>query len=292
MNTTPMETATSQHGFKSSMIKLVKSIYRPIISWRGKWRLDRLIVQGFPKSLRAPVLFLFDEKLSAEDQEKLDKIEKIRAQIASRGNETVPVYQSPDTDLAGGVAPGQTKDRTFERIAYITSIQPKWGSFLYLCALHSQAKTILELGGCAGISGSYMASSQWCERFITIEGSSELAELAESSLSQVADNASVINQLFDDALDQLLPTLESGLDMVHIDGQHEKVATLHYFERVIPYLNSGAIVVFDDIRWSQGMWDAWQEIRQRKGLVCSITLQRSGLCVWEGGQREGKVFEI
>lgn len=272
--------------------KKIKLIYRQIASWRARQRFNQLIANGLPEFLHPPLLFLLDGKLSTEHQEKLDKIEKVRAGIANRGSETVSVYQSPDTDPEKGVTPGQMKDRTFERIAYLTSIKPRWGTFLYLCALHSRAKTILELGGCAGISGCFMASSQYCENFITIEGSPDLAELANNSLNQVVDNATVINLLFDEALDDLLPSLKSGLDMVHIDGQHEKMATLHYFERVIPFLNSGALVIFDDIRWSSGMWEAWQQIRHRKGLALSITMERSGLCVWEGGETEGSAFEF
>jgi len=84
-----------------------------------------------------------------------------------------------------------------------------------------------------------MASSQYCKRFITIEGSTQLAQLARFNLGKLVDNATVINCLFNDGMDKLFPTLESGLDMVHIDGQHEKMATLHYFERVIPHLNRG-----------------------------------------------------
>jgi predicted O-methyltransferase YrrM len=168
------------------------------------------------------------------------------------------------------------------RIAQVTSVHPYWGMFLYLCASAVGAETILELGSCAGISGCYVASGTHCRRFITVEGSPELARLAEANIRQVASHAEVVNALFDDALDAILPTLGKGLDMAYIDGQHEKRSTLHYFKRLVPHLSSGAVVVFDDIQWSPDMWEAWQELSRWPGVSHAINVGRFGVCVWDG----------
>jgi predicted O-methyltransferase YrrM len=123
---------------------------------------------------------------------------------------------------------------------------------------------------------------------MTVEGSSELAELAKTHLRRIVRNFEVVNASFNDALDRILPTLRYGLDMVYIDGDKEKNALWHYLARVAPYLNSGSVVVFDDIYWSSEMWEAWEAIRRWKGFSHAITAGRFGVCVWTGDGVEPK----
>lgn len=42
---------------------------------------------------------------------------------------------------------------------------------------------------------------------------------------------------------------QNGVDLAYIDGDHEKVATIRYFERIKPHLNPDAVVIFGDISW-------------------------------------------
>src|SRR6185312_4343070 len=112
----------------------------------------------------------------------------------------------------------------------------------------------LELGACAGISAIYLSSAPQMKSLITVEGSAPLAGLAAESL-QPFSHARVVNALFDDAIDAELPGVK--LDLAYIDGHHEKVATIHYFNKIRPYLQPGAVVIFDDVSWSRDMREAW-----------------------------------
>ena len=98
--------------------------------------------------------------------------------------------------------------------------------------------------------------------------------------------------MFDDALDQWLPRLSGRLDLVHIDGQHERGSTLHYFERLKPRLHSGALVIFDDIHWSDDMRQVWREIATARGVSHSINVGRYGLCVWSGTAEPPRVHDF
>jgi predicted O-methyltransferase YrrM len=162
------------------------------------------------------------------------------------------------------------------------SVNGEWGTFLYLCSRSFRARTILELGGCVGISGCYLASSEYCERFVTVEALPNLAALAQDNVRQVSDRAEVVNALFDDALDKILPGLAGGIDLAYIDGHHKYEPTLHYFGRLEPHLNEGALVVFDDIHLSEGMWRAWQELSRRAGFSHALSAGRFGVCLWDG----------
>ncbi|HWW76844.1 MAG TPA: class I SAM-dependent methyltransferase, partial [Pyrinomonadaceae bacterium] len=151
-----------------------------------------------------------------------------------------------------------------------------------LCSRSFRARTVLELGGCAGISGCYLASSEHCERFVTVEASPNLAALARDNIRQVSDRAEVVNALFDDALDEILPGLAGGIDLAFIDGHHKYETTLHYFGRLEPHLSKSALVVFDDIHLSEGMWRAWRELRRRAGFSHTVSAGRFGVCLWDG----------
>jgi len=210
-------------------------------------------------------------------------VELIRA-----GNQIVSVYPSPEPQPEGSgqtdqkrPIPGAIDRSTLAYIAEVASISRYWGSFLHLCASSAQARTILELGGCAGISGSYLASAPLCQRFVTVEGSPDLAKLAGRHINQVAaGQCEVRNALFDDALDALLPGFGTALDFAYIDGQHERAATIHYLKRITPALHPGSIVIFDDVMWSRDMESAWQEISATDGVSAAVLLGRLGVIVW------------
>ena len=150
---------------------------------------------------------------------------------------------------------------------------------LHLCAREFKAAAILELGSCAGISGSYLALAPACRRLVTIEASRALASLAERTLSQVSPRGEVHNGFVEDVLPKVLPTFENGIDLAFIDARHERQATLSYWLELRPFLNDRAVIVFDDIRWSRGMWKAWNTVRQQAGLSCTLDLGRLGICL-------------
>lgn len=245
---------------------LAQTIYRGFIPWAGRHWLERSLMKNLPQALRSPLSYLLTKKINPEDQLIAGQIETIRQNVLSQHQ-----HQEAHLLSSDGTLP-------FEWIVNIASVPQYWGLFLYLCASAYQAKTILELGGCLGISGCYLASAKSCKRFVTIEASAELASIAERNLLQVARNFQVFNASFDDVLPQLLPTFEEGLDLAFIDGHHQGDATIHYFEQIRPYLHPGSLIIFDDIRWNRDMWQAWQKICQRPGMGFAIDLGRFGLC--------------
>lgn len=265
----------------------------------AKKKLEQILADDLLKRFREPLSFLITNQVSEENQQLVDKVERLRSQLFANSEKLVGVHQSPEYDslkftssVETRLQPTPLRQIPLSRIATNTSIHRYWGTFLYLCANAAGARTILELGSCGGISGSYLASGKSCERFITVEGSPDLAPIAEGNIRQITNRCEVMNTSFDTALDKIFETLESGLDLVYIDGQHEKDATLHYFERVIPHLNKGAVVLFDDIYWSEGMTDAWNEVGRWKGCARAVDLGRLGLCVWGGGAAQPKRYSF
>lgn len=276
--------------------KVILDLLRLIVlymnaSSRRKY-LDSVINQGLDYRLIPVLEYILLNKLSDTDKMRVRRIEQVRSALAARGGrEKVEIFYSPKPGSAGNLDQavnrpqhGEKKHFSIEWIANLTSKYKYWGTILYLFSNYFEAKTILELGACAGISGAYMLSGEHCRRFITIEASRELASLAEDTLGKLnhKKSSTVLNCLFDDGLDLIIKQGNNMFDMVYIDGHHEKVATLHYFNRIVPLLNIDSLIVFDDIYWSDDMYEAWKIIRNRSGFSLCVDLGEFGLCVWNG----------
>jgi predicted O-methyltransferase YrrM len=265
-----------------------------LASWVGRRQYLKMLEDDLPNPLRSPIEFLLSGELEPNDEQVSARIEALRSELAERQNEYMTVLSGGRFDNDGSHLFPQagTLNRSLAQIACESSVLPRWGMFLYLCAKATCAKIILELGSSAGISGCYLASARTCERFITVEGASGLAQLAETNLNGIARNVEVVNASFDDALDRIIPTLRHGVDLVFMDGDKQKSSLCRTFERVAGHLNRGAVVVFDDIHWSPEMWQAWQVLRRWRGFSHTISAGRFGVCFWTGDRVEPKTFDL
>ncbi|MFY8189892.1 MAG: class I SAM-dependent methyltransferase, partial [Bacteroidia bacterium] len=74
----------------------------------------------------------------------------------------------------------------------------------------------------------------------------------------------------------ILQKLQS-IDLLFIDGNHSYEATLRYFNLCKPYLHNDSLLIFDDIYWSKGMTNAWEEIKADPMVKVSVDLFFIGL---------------
>jgi hypothetical protein len=65
----------------------------------------------------------------------------------------------------------------------------------------------------------------------------------------------------------------------NIDGHHEKVATIHYFNKIRPFLKPGAVVMFDDVSWSRDMREAWEHLSRQFAFSHAMDLGVIGICI-------------
>lgn len=241
---------------------------------RRRRKLDAALAGGLPAVLEEPLRFYATRRL--RDRPAVDRIEHRRADLAAR-TETAP----------------NAMGRAMPINAYATraSVRPEKGMLLHLFARATAARTILELGSCVGIGGSYLASAG-CERFIGVEGSPQLACMARDTVRTVKPDAEVHIGLFDDVLPELLSTIPEGIDLAWIDGHHEKEPTLRYFETLKPHLNAEALVLFDDTSWSAEMAETWQVLAHAEDFSHTVDLGGIGLGVWGGGSVSPRVWNM
>ena len=186
--------------------------------------------------------------------------------------------------LAGRAEKFQVSGRTDPRhaataryLAEVASVPRRWGMFLHLCAEAFEARTIVELGACFGISGAYLASARPHPRLITIETSAALATIAEATLASVTDRAEVVRGTFEETLQGVLDRAGS-VDVVYIDGHHGEAVTVRYVHAVMAHLASEALIVLDDIHLYREMWRAWQTVSSMPE-VTAVNVGRFGLLV-------------
>ena len=251
---------------------------------------------GLPVYLHEPLEFLLERQVPSGDYGPLDRVESLRDELASTDGvlgvfDAVGTRGSSTTDPVRRLDETRPAVRSLFETAHVSSVSALWGTFLYLCASARGAETILELGSGAGISGCYLGSAPTCRRFITVEGSADRARLAGAHLRQIVGDVEVINASFDAALDRLIPSLHDGIDFVFVDGDKTRGDYRALLSRLAARLNPGAVVVFDDIQWSDVQED-WKALCARPGLSFAINVGRFGVCVWDGGAVRPQAFTL
>lgn len=269
---------------RDSLGSLARYIERIILSRYKMKKINNLFEVGLPLKMKPVLEYLLAGKRDSDVVAVARDAESRREGIASQGQKEIDIWYSPKPGSAGEDSNIDTRPEsgnilnfTMERIAK-TGKNQKWGTVLYLLARAFESTTVFELGSCAGISSIYLASPQSVTKLITVEGSRALAELARESL-KLHECALVVNSSFDDAIDMELASCGLEIDLAFIDGHHEKTATIHYLNKMLPFLKRGGIVVFDDISWSQDMREAWDVISNRPEFSHTIDFGIIGICI-------------
>jgi len=276
---------------------LLRRPYRLLFRVPAQHAIQRMVADGLPAELMPAFRYLAQPSVPASDKRILAPIKGFRAALRHRtdpppGAFTSPPPQPSDTPHTDPPPPGLLRPFSWELIANKTCVSHYWGVFLFLCAKRKPVQTILELGSGVGMSACYLTAGNPGAQLITVEGSPQRAAMAGANLSAINPRARVVNAMFDNALDEWLPKLSGTLDIVHIDGQHERISTLHYFERIKPHLRPSALVIFDDIHWSDDMHRAWEELARSRDVSFAINTGRYGICLCQPGASRPRVHDF
>jgi len=188
------------------------------------------------------------------------------------------------TDLGAGSHVNNNKEKAVSTIARNALKPARLAQLIFRLAQHFSPATVVELGTCLGITTAYLAKAAPQAHVISIEGCPETAAVAAENLGRLnISNVELQTGNFDTVLPAILDQQES-LDFVFVDGNHRKDATLNYFEWCLPKLTEDGILIFDDIYWSQGMKEAWQQIKADPRVTVTIDLFWIGLVFVRNGQ--------
>ena len=188
------------------------------------------------------------------------------------------------TDLGAGSHLNKNRTKKVRQIAKNALKSPSLAQLIYRLAKDNDPNNIVELGTCLGITTAYLSKACPDADIITVEGCPETAKVAYNNFRQL-DLENV--ELRVGNFDQLLPEIiaeQAQLDFVYVDGNHRKDATINYFNWCLPKVHEGTLLIFDDIYWSEGMKEAWEEIKANPQVTVTIDLFWIGLVFFKKGQ--------
>lgn len=96
------------------------------------------------------------------------------------------------------------------------------------------------------------------------------------------NNVTYVAGLFEHTLHETLKTI-GPVDFAFIDGHHQYRPTLDYTNAILDYAAPETILVYDDIRWSEGMKRAWAELKRDRRFQLVLDLNGMGVCVHKEG---------
>ena len=188
------------------------------------------------------------------------------------------------TDLGAGSHLNKNRTKKIKEIAKNALKSPRLAKLIFRLAQNSKPATILELGTCLGITTAYLSKAAPEADIVTIEGCPETAKKAYSNFQDLElENIELQVGNFDELLPRVIEEHEK-LDFVYVDGNHRKDATLNYFKWCLPKVHEDSLLIFDDIYWSKGMKEAWEEIKNHPDVTVTIDLFWIGLVYFKKGQ--------
>lgn len=172
------------------------------------------------------------------------------------------------TDFGAGSKVFKSNRRTISKIAKNAGIPLKRAQLLFRLVQYTKSHDILELGTSIGMATSAMAYANPKAHITTIEGCPETAKVANIQFKKFnLNNIHLEVGRFDDVLPKLK---NQTYDIIYIDGNHQKEATLMYFNTLSKSVHNDSIVIIDDIHWSKEMTEAWQQIKELPKVTITI----------------------
>ena len=171
------------------------------------------------------------------------------------------------TDLGVGSSKLKSNIRSISNMAQHAGTTLYRAKLLYRLVKYFNSKEILELGTSLGIATQAMYLGNPKANITSIEGCSNLFKFSKVNFIKNKLNTNLINKDFQKAIKDLK---NNSFDLVFFDGNHNKEATLNYFETLLPTIHNDSVFIFDDIYWSKEMTEAWEIIKQHPKVSVTI----------------------
>ncbi len=165
--------------------------------------------------------------------------------------------------------------RSVKSIFKTATCKGVYAKLLYQLSNHYQPQNILELGTSLGIGTMHLAWGNPKSKVISIDACKNTLALAQNHLNQhKIQNVELIHAKFEDYLNQDLNLI---FDLVYIDGHHNGKALKNYLKQLDKFTDENTIFLLDDIRWSEDMFQSWNEIIASEEFHLTIDLFRMGI---------------
>ena len=188
------------------------------------------------------------------------------------------------TDLGSGSRVFKTSKRSVSKMVQKVGASKKESKLLFRLVNYLKINNILELGTSLGIATHAMHLGNPEAKITTIEGCPNISAYTKKTFGQF--NIKNIEVLTGDFSKIIKPLTSNTYDLIYFDGNHEKQATLNYFETLLPTATNNSLFIFDDIYWSKGMTEAWEIIKNHPQVTVTIDTFFSGLVFFRTEQEK------
>jgi len=159
--------------------------------------------------------------------------------------------------------------RRISKIAKKAGVPLKRAQLLGRIIAFFNPKEVLEIGTSVGLATSVMSFANSSTNITTLEGCTSTANIAKEHFNKFElNNIKIITGNFDTTLTDVIK--QHTFDFIYFDGNHQKEATIRYFEQCLSNVHNDAVFIFDDIYWSKGMKEAWLYIRQHPKVIVTV----------------------
>lgn len=180
-----------------------------------------------------------------------------------KNNEQIEV-----TDFGAGSRVFKSNLRSIKSIAKTSGSTLKRAELLYRITKYFEPQHSLELGTSLGIATQALALGASERQVLTIEGCPNISNFTKQHLINCnIKNVTLKTGEFDKVLSEIQ---DQNFDLVFLDGNHNKEATLRYFNMLIDKAHNDSIFIFDDIHWSKNMVEAWEIVKMHPKVTVSI----------------------
>jgi len=194
------------------------------------------------------------------------------------------------TNLRAGSLLNNNKQKKVGTLARNTLKPARVAQLIHRLATDVKPENIIALGTCFGIVTAYLAKAAPNARVINIEECPETAAITLENLKKLQiTNTEFLVGDFDEILPNIISVIPL-LDLVYIDGNHRKEATLNYFKWCLPKLGENSLMIMDGIYRSQHMKDTWKQIKAHPEVSVTIDLFQIGLVFVKKAQAKEDFF--
>ncbi len=210
-------------------------------------------------------------------------------EIATINSIRKSVYQNNKiiavSDFGSGSKVFKNNDRKVADIAKIAGISKKKSSLLLAICAYLKPQHILEIGTSIGLGASTLSIGCPDSQIQTLEGCKNTAEIAQELFQKFhLKNIRLTVGNFNEILPDI--KIDQQFDLIYFDGNHQKKATVHYFEQCLPMANENTVFIFDDINWSVEMQQAWSAIKEHPKVTVTINTFFWGIVFFKIGLKK------
>lgn len=282
----------------SCIAKAVRKFHR---IFERSWNLYRMSHDGnrISCSIQSSIRAALKHSLTFEEENWVDRIEHLRTEMNSSTKQITRAdygARNKDANLKlDEMRAGVEVTDTLGHISQVASKSPFWCLLLFKLIRNIQPNSCIEMGTAVGLSAAYQAAALTLNgrgSLVSLEGAASLVHIARNNFQKLGlDSVEIVVGNFQDTLADVL-TARRPVDFVFVDGHHDEHATLAYFEQILPFLGETALLIFDDITWSEGMKRAWNTIAKDKRVGIAVDFGLVGLCAVDNSITKRRRFSV